>query len=435
MKGINDILKDRILQTFRAVQSEEKWKVCVVDSKSMKILSAACKLANLFEMDIVSIDNIDKPRQSHPKLEAIYILTPCLDSIQRLVNDFSKSEGPMYKCAHVHFTGALDGSLFSDMNRRVTEAGVAKYIRALKEIFVDFLAVDSATYTTDYSFQTPANFFTCFGTTEYNRAEEDLKDIAKQLLAVCAVLGENPMIRYHRPLDLEGVENRYLPSKLAKALQSELDEFVRQNPEFPPSRDPPVGPATMFILDRTIDSCSPFLHELTYQAMMNDLLNLENNGTKYSYEYNEEESGVTTTVRKDVVLDESDNVFVEVRHLYIQEAIDKLTTEFRELIGKGGIAKTGDSLKDLNAMKDVVARLPQYQEMKAKYGVHLDIAQKCIDIFTQQELRSIVELEQDLACGETHDGHTLKNIVDRMTPLLDDPYIRQVNMGKAYSDG
>lgn len=49
------------------------------------------------------VENIEKPRQPYPSYEAIYILTPCIESCSRLVDDFSRAEGPMYAAAHVHF--------------------------------------------------------------------------------------------------------------------------------------------------------------------------------------------------------------------------------------------------------------------------------------------------------------------------------------------
>jgi syntaxin-binding protein 1 len=50
------------------------------------------------------VENIEKQRQPYPNLEAIYILTPCIESASRLVDDFARKGGPMYAAAHVHFT-------------------------------------------------------------------------------------------------------------------------------------------------------------------------------------------------------------------------------------------------------------------------------------------------------------------------------------------
>lgn len=49
------------------------------------------------------VENIERKRQPYPTLEAIYFLTPCKESILRLVDDFS-TKPATYKAAHVHFT-------------------------------------------------------------------------------------------------------------------------------------------------------------------------------------------------------------------------------------------------------------------------------------------------------------------------------------------
>lgn len=53
------------------------------------------------------VENIEKPRQPYPSYEAVYILTPCIESCTRLVDDFSRKDGPMYAAAHVHFINGI----------------------------------------------------------------------------------------------------------------------------------------------------------------------------------------------------------------------------------------------------------------------------------------------------------------------------------------
>jgi syntaxin-binding protein 1 len=59
--------------------------------------------------------------------------------------------------------------------------------------------------------------------------------VINKILSVCATVGENPLIRYHRPLDVKGTVNRNIPWHLAKLVQQELDNFCKLNPEFPVS--------------------------------------------------------------------------------------------------------------------------------------------------------------------------------------------------------
>jgi syntaxin-binding protein 1 len=88
-----------------------------------------------------------------------------------------------------------------------------------------------------------------------------------------------------------------LCKRLAMEIQRDLDEYIQVNPEFPVSMVIEVGlhpesplttpfaqPQTsemprprgvLFVVDRSMDPVAPFLHEFTYQAMVNDLLPIE----------------------------------------------------------------------------------------------------------------------------------------------------------------
>ena len=86
----------------------------------------------------------------------------------------------------------------------------------------------------------------------------------------------------------------------------------------------------LFICDRSLDMNAPFLHEFTYQAMVNDLLPLEN-GQKYSYAFTGPDGSPQT---KDTILDESDNIWVEIRHKHMKDCIEKLMTDFNDFVGE-----------------------------------------------------------------------------------------------------
>jgi syntaxin-binding protein 1 len=125
----------------------------------------------------------------------------------------------------------------------------------------------------------------------------------------------------------------------------------------------------LIILDRTIDHLSPFLNEFTYQAMMTDLLNVEESATglKYSYEYVQEDG---LSANKEIVLDEQDSVYTSIRHLHIANTTERLIESFNDFVAQnkgGGSSK----VRSLNDMKEMMANLPQFQEMKSKVNHHI----------------------------------------------------------------
>ncbi|KAM3583138.1 syntaxin binding protein 1 [Umbelopsis sp. WA50703] len=341
----------------------------------------------------------------------------------------------MYKGAHVHFTSALDDGLFSEFNRRLKARNASDYILGLKEMYVDFMAVEPSVFT----FDRPISFFRLFSPEERIKFEPELDKLAKHIMSICATLGEDPIIRYHRPLDDEtgAPVNKSLPYKLAMLAQREIDNYCRVNPNFPPRRTPPQPRATLLIVDRSIDNISPLLHEFTYQAMITDLLPVEPAGValKYKYDYSQSDG---TTGSKEVMLEESDNVYTTVRHLHIAETTDKLIENFNEFLHEnkaalGASEHTGppkDSARSLRDMKDMLANLPQFQDLKAKYSAHLSIAQECMSVFEKQKLNSVGNLEQNMATGETPSGNVPKTVVLDMVPLLDDPYVTPLDKAR-----
>ncbi len=107
---------------IRSVNAQTGWKVLVVDHESMRIISAACRMFDIMEEGITRkhfpilillvVEKIDIDRQPLPKMDAIYLLTPKADSIDKLIKDFSDPKNPQYGFAHLFFTASIVFLLF-----------------------------------------------------------------------------------------------------------------------------------------------------------------------------------------------------------------------------------------------------------------------------------------------------------------------------------
>lgn len=178
--------------------------------------------------------------------------------------------------------------------------------------------------------------------------------------------------------------------------------YAQYHQDFPPQSNRPRG--ALYIVDRSMDIAAPFLHEFTYQAMAHDLLPIVD-GEKITYKTVLNE-GHHDEEEKEMEISEKDNIWVENRHRHMKDTIEKLMGDFRKFIESNPnfTRSDGKNANSLNAIKDMLAGLPEFQEMKAAYNLHLSMAQECMSIFENQNLPDLASVEQ-----VSHTPHSLLN--------------------------
>jgi len=362
------ILRDVIRDAGSPTQEDggdSEWRVLVLDALTLKIVSAALQPHQIYKEKILYFDSLEKEgRASKDDTEAIYFIAPSEASIKKLLSDMENKA--RFQAAHVFFSQPIPDPLFQLM---AASKAVVKF-KSLKEVNIAFVPEERLAY----SLACPEDTFASYYLGDEGRRRAAMEAIADQVVSLVTSLRECPTIRYSD--DCEHNED------LAQAVSTKLDKLKALDPELG------RGSSHLILLGRGFDPRTPLIHELTVQAMAADLTNMT--GGMYK-----------TEEGKGKLMDESNELWVELRHKHIAEASDLVREKQRYWKNYEEQIKASN----LKGMKTDIKKLPKYEADKKEVAAMINLLEECM----KKNNNELLEVEQNFAMGTDEDGAQLQN--------------------------
>lgn len=398
-KFFRQISRDRLLlemlRSTKVGDSKSTWKVLIMDKVTVKVMSCSCKMADITEEGISLVEDLFKRRQPLPSMDAIYFVQPLKENVVMFLSDMS-GRCPLYKKAFVFFSTPVPKELISHIKN---DTSVLPRLGGLREMNLEYFAMDTQGFVTDNE----RALEELFRENAENSRKYDicLNTMATRIATVFASLKELPFVRYRATKSsvdpsAATAHNDLIPTKLATAVWNYLSKYKSTIPNFPQTET-----CELLIVDRSIDQIAPVIHEWTYDAMCHDLLDMD--GNKYVYETPSKSGGAPE--RKEVLLEDHDPVWLELRHTHIADASERLHDKMTNFVSKNKAAQIHHGSRDSSELstrdlQKMVQALPQYNEQMEKLSLHVEIAGKINKLIRDTGLRDLGQIEQDLVFGD-----------------------------------
>ncbi|CAO2040032.1 unnamed protein product [Urochloa humidicola] len=386
-----------------AEQEEEVYKILVLDSFCMSLLSPLLRVADLRKHGVTLFFPIDKPRQRVPDAPAVYLLRPTQANVDRVAADAAAA---LYASFHLNFSSALPRPLLDRLASATAASGSAHRVARLADQYLDFVSLEDNLFSLAH----PRSYVAL---NDPGAADADIEAvvdaIALGLFCVAATLGTVPVIRCARGGPAEMV---------AAALDARLRDHLLAKPNLftEASATASFQRPVLCLFDRNFELSVGIQHDWSYRPLVHDVLGLKLNKLKMPAD----KSGPAKTYD----LDDSDTFWVANSWSpfpKVAEEIEAQLAKYKQDVdevnqrtggNKDGVEFDGtDLIGNTKHLMNAVNSLPELTERKKMIDKHTNIAMALLGHIKERSLDGYCDCENDMLGKGTMDRSTLLGLL------------------------
>ncbi|XP_020653920.2 vacuolar protein sorting-associated protein 45 isoform X1 [Pogona vitticeps] len=370
-------------------------KVLLMDKETTGMVSMVYTQSEILQKEVYLFERLDSAsRESMKHLKALCFLRPTKENVEYLIQELRR---PKYSTYFIYFSNVISKSDIKSL----AEADEQEVVAEVQEFYGDYIAVNPHVFSLNIPVCYQERLLP-FHPQGRNWDPAQLSRATQGLTALLLSLKKCPMIRYQ------------LSSDLAKRLAECVKQVITKEYELFDFRRTDVPPL-LLLLDRSDDAITPLLNQWTYQAMVHELLGINNNRIDLS-----RVPGISKDLREVVLSAENDEFYANNMYLNFAEIggnIKNLMEDFQQRK-----PKEHQKLESIADMKAFVENYPQFKKMSGAVSKHVTVVGELSRLVSERNLLEVSEVEQELACQNDHSS-ALQNV----RRLLQNPKVTELD--------
>lgn len=348
--------------------SSAKMKILLLDKDTVSIVSTAVTQSYLLNHEVYLVDRLDNLRREKMRhLRCLCFLRPSSDSIDLLIDEF---RDPRYGEYNVYFSNIVKKSYLE----RLAEADDHEVVRVVHEYFADFVVVNPDLFTLELGYPS-----LIWDSNAHTWHTDTLQRTTEGLLALLLALKKKPLIRYEKS------------SLMAKRLATEIQFYISQEAQLFDFRivdTPPI----LLLLDRRNDPITPLLTQWTYQAMVHELLGIQNGRVDLS-----QIPDVRPELKQVVLSQDQDPFFKQNMYLNFGDLGGNIKDYVEQFQSK---TKSSSNIESIADMKKFIEEYPEFRKLSGNVSKHVTLVGELSRRVGTETLLEVSEVEQSLACKD-----------------------------------
>ncbi|XP_074263694.1 vacuolar protein sorting-associated protein 45 homolog [Silene latifolia] len=345
-------------------------KVLILDSVTVSVVSVVYSQSDLLKKEVFLvelIDSISMSKESMSHLKAVYFLRPTSENVQHLRRQLAS---PRFGEYHLFFSNILKDTQIHNL----ADSDEHEVVQQLQEFYADFVAGDPCHFSlnirSNHLYMLPVAM-------DPSIMQQYCDRIVDGISTVFLAMKRRPFIRYQRTSDI-AKRIAQDTSDLMYQQESGLFDFRRTD-------------TLLVILDRRDDPVTPLLNQWTYQAMVHELIGVQDNKVDLR------PVGKHQKDQQEVVLSSEQDAFFKA-NMYenfgdIGMNIKRMVDEFQQ------IAKSNQNIQTIEDMAKFVDNYPEYRRMHGNVSKHVTLVTEMSKIVEERKLMLVSQTEQELACN------------------------------------